>query len=277
MKRILLPTDFSENAHRAMQYATDLYKHEVCTFYVLHMVSVSYPAMSVMAPQMENPAFEAALTTGKKALEKSIHQLESLKNPKHLFKSLLRTGFPVDGINHIVERDAIDMIVMGTKGTGNARGISYGSNAVIVMEKVTGCPVIAVPGEAHFGGLKEVVFPTSYEFACKSGEIKPFKDFIKDFGSTVRILHVSEKEELTAQQKGNKRLLEDELTGVSYTFHSMLNIDPAVGISCFSESREVDLIAVVSRKHNFFYRLMEKPVLKGISYYSKIPVMVMHH
>ncbi|MBC9795781.1 universal stress protein [Sinomicrobium weinanense] len=97
MKRILLPTDFSENAHRVMQYATDLYKHKVCTFYVLHMVSVSYQAVSVMAPQMENPAFEAALKTGKKALEKSIHQLESLKNPKHLFKSLLRTGFLVDG------------------------------------------------------------------------------------------------------------------------------------------------------------------------------------
>lgn len=36
MKRILLPTDFSNNAWNAISYAAQLFKNEACTFYLLH-------------------------------------------------------------------------------------------------------------------------------------------------------------------------------------------------------------------------------------------------
>mgnify|MGYP000303646047 CR=1 FL=1 len=36
MKKILLPTDFSENAQKAIDYALLLFKNEACTFYLLH-------------------------------------------------------------------------------------------------------------------------------------------------------------------------------------------------------------------------------------------------
>lgn len=36
MKRILLPTDFSENAANAISYAVRLFKDEECIFYLLN-------------------------------------------------------------------------------------------------------------------------------------------------------------------------------------------------------------------------------------------------
>ena len=36
MKRIILPTDFSQNAYNAICYAIRLFKEVECTFYLVH-------------------------------------------------------------------------------------------------------------------------------------------------------------------------------------------------------------------------------------------------
>ena len=36
MKKILLPTDFSENSLNAIRYAVQLFKNEKCVFYILN-------------------------------------------------------------------------------------------------------------------------------------------------------------------------------------------------------------------------------------------------
>ena len=48
MKRILLPTDFSENAYNAISYAVQLYKDIKCKFYILH----TYTPVSISAGRM---------------------------------------------------------------------------------------------------------------------------------------------------------------------------------------------------------------------------------
>lgn len=55
MKRILLPTDFSENSWNAIQYAMELYKEDVCTFYLLN-------AYTPMLIEPVNPMGSTAVT-----------------------------------------------------------------------------------------------------------------------------------------------------------------------------------------------------------------------
>ncbi|MBC9795811.1 universal stress protein [Sinomicrobium weinanense] len=277
MKRILLPTDFSDHAQNAMAYATELYKHEECMFYVLNVFKVyGYSTTNIMYPEPGNPAYDAAFNESRKNIKDTVRRLIFAKNPKHSFEGLSKNNFLLDAINHLVEEKGIDMIVMGTKGAKNARGINYGSNAVTVMEKVTACPVLAIPSRAEFMGYREIIFPTSYEVPYKKSEISPLLSMAKEFKPMIRILHIKENEQLTENQIENRRLLEENLDGSKYSFHSLTNIDPAVGISCFTESRNADLIALVNRKHGFLYRLTEKPVVKGISFYTSTPIMVMH-
>ena len=277
MKRVLLPTDFSDGAWNAIQYAVMLLQHKKCTFYILNVFSVPFTTANMMAPEPGNPSYDEASKKSNEKLKIILKKLKSKENPRHHFILESKNNFLIDAINNIVEQNAIDLIIMGTKGVKNIKGTSYGSNAVAVMEKTMNCPVVVVPEKANFKGLKEVVFPTSYEFASKSGEIKTFIDFIKDYESTIKILHINENEELSNTQIENKKLLEEKLSGLEYTVHALTNIEPALGVSCFAQSREADLIALVNRKHSFFYRLMEKQTLKGISHYSNIPLLIMHH
>ncbi|RNL85373.1 universal stress protein [Sinomicrobium pectinilyticum] len=277
MKRILLPTDFSDHAQNAIAYATELYKHEECRFYVLNVFKVyGYSTINMMYPEPGNPAYDVAFNESQKKLKDTIRRLVFAKNPKHTFEGLSKNNFLLDAVNHLVEEKAIDMIVMGTQGAKNAKGTNYGSNAVAVMEKVTACPVLAIPSKAEFMGYREIIFPTSYELPYKKTEISPLLHIAREFKPTIRILHIRENEELTETQIENRRLLEDNLNGVKYTFHSLTNIEPAIGISCFTESRNADLITLVNRKHSLLYRLIEKPVVKGISFYTNTPILVMH-
>jgi len=45
-RKILLPTDFSKNAWNAMTYAIELYKDEVCEFYILNTFNATGYALA---------------------------------------------------------------------------------------------------------------------------------------------------------------------------------------------------------------------------------------
>ena len=36
MRKILVPTDFSENAMNALKFATELFKYDISEFYIMH-------------------------------------------------------------------------------------------------------------------------------------------------------------------------------------------------------------------------------------------------
>ena len=61
-KKILLPTDFSENSINAIHYALDMYKHDTCQFYVLNAFSM--PSYDVDSLQMLN--FDINIFTARK-------------------------------------------------------------------------------------------------------------------------------------------------------------------------------------------------------------------
>ena len=56
MKKILLPTDFSDSAWNAITYAMDFFKNEVCTFYLLHAYTPAFYRMDYI---LGGPMFSA--------------------------------------------------------------------------------------------------------------------------------------------------------------------------------------------------------------------------
>jgi len=58
-KKILLPTDFSENSINAIKYALDMYKHDVCQFYVLNAINMpNHSIDTINMLQFDKNSFE---------------------------------------------------------------------------------------------------------------------------------------------------------------------------------------------------------------------------
>ncbi|GGG29551.1 universal stress protein UspA [Dokdonia pacifica] len=276
--KILLPTDFSKNAWNAISYATDLFKGKECEFYILNAyTSKGYVLESMMVPEPGETEFERAKTISEKGLSKILEMLSFRdRDDKHTFYTISQFNSLLEALKDIVEKKDIDMVIMGTKGSTNSKSVVFGSNAITAMEKLRNCPVIAIPEEARYGGLKEIVFPTSFKTHFKHRELQYLTTIAKHANAPIRVIHVDTDDTLDKVQKNNKQLLEECFEEVTYTFHTLHGSSISEAVRIFVESRESDMIAFINKKHAFFGSVFSKPMVKEIGLYSKVPIMALH-
>ena len=178
------------------------------------------------------------------------------KNSKHKFIPVSTYNNPLAAIKNIVEYKDIELIIMGTKGKTGSRKVSYGSNAIDVMEKARNCPVIVVPEKAKHTLPIEIVFPTSYKTHFKKRELNYMVEIAKTCKSSIRVLHVFEENKLDNKQIENKKLLEDIIKDADYSFHALSSMYIPSAINCFVESRDSDMVAFINKKHAFFSSML---------------------
>jgi len=276
-KRILLPTDFSKNALNAIRYALDMHEKEKCEFYLLNVFQAKgYSTRSIMVPEPGDVDYEAAKKYSVDGLEKQLEILSPREeNPKHNFHTISQFNSILYGVKHVIDTKDIDFVIMGTKGAGDTISTLFGTHTVKIMEKVTECPVLAIPENVRFTPPKEIVFPTDFKASFKRREIQVLLDICKNHKSAIRVLHILEGSKLSKNQENNKVLLEHMLDGVDNSFHTMTDVKVQKGIDTFIQSRESEMVAFMNKKHMFFGSILSNPLVKELGYYSEIPILVL--
>lgn len=277
-KKILIPTDFSKNAWNALCYATDLYKNIPCEFYILNVYNASgYALESMMIPEPGERFYEEAKEKSEKGLAKILQQLAiKTHSDNHNFFAVSQYNTVLDAIKDVVDKKDIEMVIMGTKGTTNAGDIVYGSNTVLVMEKVRGCPVMAIPEETTFHKPKEIVFPTDFKTNFKRRELQYLLEIAEISDAEIRILYISDGDPLSKEQENNKKLLQEYFEDIPHVYQTLHNVDVQSALSCYVESRDSDMITFINRKHSFFGSIFSKPMVKNLGQHSKVPVLALH-
>ncbi len=280
MKRVVLPTDFSENAWKAISYATALFKDVECEFYLLNVFSIDSFSLSNLLPAEPGlPAYDYALGDSQVQLEDIRDRLIYEKNPKHSYELVSKYNSLTEALKNMVNKMDVDLIVMGTKGASDSINVLYGSNAIDVMENVTGCPVLVVPEGAQIVVPKEIVFTTSLKHYYKKNELLSLFEIAELSKANIKILHVLESErEFKKEQEEIKSLLLSIFQPFKHSFHTPVyrkGIETAIWN--FAEGHKSDLIAIVNRKHNFLTSMLVPNMAEELGLYSKIPILIMHH
>lgn len=275
---ILVPTDFSENAWNALKYGIRLYKDIACTFHLLHINPIpAYSGAGSSVRVSSNMAGGAILSDSKVSLDNLVSRVVKIDpGTRHSFVTIASHNFFVESIKRHVEDRKIDLIIMGTKGASGLKQVTLGSNTGDVLTKVK-CPLLAVPENAVFSEPKEIAFPTDYHLSYDMKVLDTLIDMVNLYNSELRVLHISKKgEKLSDEQLGNKEFLEDYLQDVDHSFHSLTGVDLEAAVQCFTESRDIDIIAMVAKNLNFFQRILFRPKVEQISYHTDIPFLVLH-
>ena len=278
MFHILVPTDFSKNAWNALKYGLDLYKSINCTFYILHVNPIpTYSGAGSSVKGSSKMAQESVIRDSKESLDELLLRIESIPNSaKHSFVTIALYDFFVDSIKREVETKKMDLIIMGTKGSSGLKKVTMGSNTGDVITKVK-CPLLAVPENAVFKKPEEITFPTDYYLRYDLKVLNTLIEMTRMHKSVLRVLHISKKgEELGEEQLKNKEFLNDYLQDVEHSFHSLTGADLETAVQCFTESRDIDMIAMVAKNLNFFQRILFRPKVEQISYHTDIPFLVLH-
>lgn len=277
-KRIIIPTDFSKNALNAARYALDLYAKLNCEFYFLNVFQlVGYTTTSLNLPEPGSSPYEAAKDESEEGLNKLLAMLRlHYENPKHTFHTISSFNFLLEAIQQTISKKDIDIVVMGTQGASGSKGVIFGSNTVNTMEKITTCPVLAIPENVTFSPLKEIVFPTNYKNNFKRLSLYYLIEIANMHHAEIQILYIESGKPLSAKQEENKELLDTILASVAHEFQTLSGVGVAEGITAFVESRHSDMIAFLNKKHFFFGSIFSKPLIKEIGYSATTPILALN-
>jgi len=130
IRKILVPTDGSDHARKAVEYASDLalkYNAEVFLIHVVNEPKVPEEIVQFMRNEHveESPSSVYLQMVAKKimgAAEKKVRE----KGVREV-QSLVVEGDPAEGIIEFAQKSGIDMIVMGSRGLGKLESLFLGS------------------------------------------------------------------------------------------------------------------------------------------------------
>ena len=270
-KNILLPTDFSDNAWSAVVYALKLYAEETCTFFFLHSSKMKISAMS----NSSNTLLEAMAKNDIKELNELKDMAQNANaNANHSFEICLSDQELQDAIKAAIKKHKIDLVVMGTKGATKAKEIFFGSNTVRTLKKMKDCPIMVVPDEFNFVEPTQIAFPTDFN-RFYGEELLPIKQLTELYNSKIRIVHISEKGNLTELQNYNLAMLKAYLEDYPHSFHWMPDYaKKAQEINDFINELDINILTMINYKHSFIEQIVKEPIIKKLGFHPIVPFLV---
>ena len=156
-------------------------------------------------------------------------------------------------------------------------GNEMGSNTCEVITKVK-CPILVIPGNARFKGVKNIAFVTDYNCIFRNKIISTLSETLELHNTPLRILHVKSRTTggLTTIQTDNKGFLHYFFRDKKHSFHFVENKDLETGIQNFVETWDISLVSIVAKNLNFIQRLLLRPAVKIVSYHTHVPFLVIH-
>ncbi|WP_029033609.1 universal stress protein [Salinimicrobium terrae] len=274
MKKILLPTDFSENAYNAVKYAVQLFEGEECIFYLLNTYTpVLYDNEYLVYSATQPTLTEIYEHKSMEGLERVLRRINrNFKNPKHQFKKVSSFNLLNDEIKELVIEEEIDLIVMGTKGATGAQEILFGTHTVHAIKKAR-CPLLAIPANYEYKPPKEMLFPTDYEVETPK-LLNTLKEIALSHSSTIHILHVYFGVDLSPTQTSRKNSLARAFKDIGHHFYSITGKSVIRAITDFQEENDMDMLIMINNKHSFFENLLFTPVVNEIGFNVKVPFFV---
>ncbi len=146
MKKVLVPTDFSESARHALTYGMSFAKEygaELVLLHVVENITVGYASDLFPVPMAE--VFQEISGYAKAELAKLATEARQRELP---VTELVVQGKPSTEIIRYAGENGVDMIVLGTHGKGLLDHALFGSTAERVVRKAP-CPVLMTRVAEH--------------------------------------------------------------------------------------------------------------------------------
>lgn len=278
MKKILLPTDFSNNALNAINYAIYLFEKVECTFYILHSVQIGPSGFSSSFNKERDTRFyHITMDEAENNMNSLKDQLEAKKqNSLHTFNTIIQSDTLLNAIGKNVVNKDIDYIFMGTKGASGVKSIFLGSNTVSVIKNITFCPLVAVPEEYSFDIPDEILFATDFRHNYSEMELEPLKTLSELWNTKIDVIYFGLTDALDKKQLEAKEILKNRLQDVSHSMaQGYADISVADAINEYvAKNKAIGMVAMMNRKHGFFEKLTREPIIKRIAFSTEIPLFI---
>lgn len=278
MRKVIIPSDFSENAFNALMYATELFKYEQSEFMLLHTYSeeiynTSQPLEGEALAQIK---LKVQTSSSNKLENIRTDIIEKFANPKHSFKTFSGPGHLVDEVNDLITKENADLVVMGTRGKTNNSNLTFGSNTLQVVKYVQ-CPVLCIPEFYLFKSPQKILFPTNYMLPYQRRELKLVSEIAREFCTEIHLLYISKFPISTLRQKENQAFIKEAFPKIKLEFHDHYSFHKETVINEFIEKFKIDILVMVNSRQTYLESILSPSTVDKIGLKPKIPFLVLQN
>lgn len=276
MKRILVPTDFSEFADKALQTAVAIAQKSGAELFLLNANEMAVAALPIAEYYYYDKEKEQSyLQMVNESLDKTLQRIASdmdLGDVK--ISTLVESGLLVDVVEEVCKREQIDLVVMGTQGATGTKEMLVGSNTEKVVRNAP-CPVLSVPNKAY-SGFGTIVFPTTLR-PDQATAFKKLAMMQQVFDGKIHLLYLNNPAHLPNDEaivnRKDEMVSDAGLKNVEIFMGEQNVFDEENAILQFAKNQNADMIVMATHQRKGLSHLFLGSITEDTVNHSDIPVL----
>lgn len=260
MFRVLIPTDFSENAFKAVEYVFEHFRGERVKLMLIHTIRAPHSAAGVLIRIDDLMRRDA---------ERDMAELSQRIKTEYgaEVESIIKIGHLTDWVKQYSQVYKVDLVCMGTKGESNLANKVLGSvtESVIKSAKI---PVLAVPVEAESRPIHRVAIATPLGDLNDQNYIKRFMGSLKMENPHINVVRVLKDRD----ERSPKSI---DIDGYQIGIETVYNDSITEGICAYVDEYPTDLLLMYHSQTGTFASIFTKSVTMGVCGKISIPLLVL--
>lgn len=269
MKRILVPTDFSEQAENALKVAVNLAKKYRSEIFVLHSMEVPlHLATSSDSGSLPESLFFIKLAEKRFSELREEAYLENITLNEAIGHSEI-----YEDIEEACSKNAIDLIVMGSNGASGFKEMFVGSNTEKVV-RTSKVPVLVIKNNHSEFNISDFVFATDFSEEGL-GALDKAQKFAKKVGAKMHLLFVNTPADFKTSVQAQS-IMENFVKGMgveNYTLNIYNDTSVEKGILNFAKHINAQLIGMGTHGRKGISHFFNGSISEDMVNHANMPVI----
>ncbi len=280
MKKILVPTDFSDLSNHALQFAHDIALFSGSEIDLIHFIDL--PLDSELLVSGDTQLVETS--------EETLYNIQLVKASQNKLKEQIahlngavkvNTGLGSSGFQHgtqkYVKKYDIDLVIIGTTGEESVQEFFTGNHTEQLIEHLN-IPVISLKERVQYNKVTDIALAIDLIGEKYPGTSLPMiKSVAECFDAKVHVVNIVSPGEIGMKKLHDQlnqfardaKLSNYEISVVEYE-------DDMDGLLYFAEKIDAGLIALISDARPGIFRFFQDSFATEVTKKSDIPVMVLN-
>ena len=288
MKNILVPTDFSLEAHHAYEVALQLAHRTGGNLTLLHVLEAPEAATANFST-FGGPVSGGELPNGNGGMDQlfMLQLLQATKRRMHRLKDeaatvaadvlvldVVELAGVGDGILAAIEKHAIDLVVMGAQGHSALENFFVSSTTERLI-RLAPCPVLTVKHRQPHFDVRTILFPSDFSSEAQAA-FSGLQQVLTTFPhATLHLLHVA--------ADGDNAIAKHHMQAFA-TRHQLTNYHVVVieaervaaGIEQYAQQVRADLVVLPTHHYSGLSRFLHASIAEVVATHALPPVLTYH-
>ncbi len=280
MKKILVPTDFSKLSHHALDFAVQIAKPLGAQVTLLHLEEVPLGDLSLHLSGdasgsqfsiTDDSLFNAQLFRANNRKIKDLVE-EFSSDEVEITGRQFGGGF-LNGIQHYIEKNGTDLVVIGTTGEESIQELFSGNHTEQLIENLS-VPVISLQDQ-QYHKIEDIVLGLDVEDQEYTKSVfNIVKDIVQPLEARLHIIDITK----TYQTELVNKL--DEIAKFSGLSNYLIDVvednKKSEALLDYAEGTDAGLIVVISEAQGGLYRFFRNSFATKLTKKSTIPVLTIN-